>query len=64
MKTTTEVETESSGSGNASSKGRAGRQPVAAAMLPITKIITKNNDIITINKGLKPLSLPQHPNTT
>ena len=64
LETTTEVEIESSGGGNASSKATAGRQPAAAAKPPITKIITKNNDIITINKGLNPLSLPQHPNTT
>ena len=41
FKTTTEVETESSGSANASSKARGGRQLAAAARLSITKIINK-----------------------
>ena len=62
MKTTTEVETESSGSANAGSKARGGRQPAAAARPLITKIINKNNDLNTINMGLTPLSSPQHPN--
>ena len=60
LETTTEVEIESSGSAKAGGKARASRQLAATTKAPITKLITKNNDIIKINMGLTPLSLPQH----
>ena len=62
LRTTTEVEIESSSCGIAGGKTRASRQQAATAKAPITKLIDKNNDIIKINMGLNPLSLPQHHN--
>ena len=59
---TVEVETESSSGGKSSSSTRAAGWLAATANAPITKLINKNNDLITINMGLKPSPLPQHPN--